>query len=358
MTPISRIADALAQEHLLPTARGSSAIWLLLKALDRQGSGVLVPANVCEVVIAVIENAGYRPVYLDVDPLIGNCRLGDFYAANTDDVSAVLAVHNYGAPLPIAEICDWSRARRMFVIEDVCNAIGATADDRPLGCFGDAAVYSFGMAKIVNVGGGGALATRDRALLKTCIELEQSLERWSNAHRARDQAFQACLRTIRQYPELKEPALYRALYQSYIPALAAAADPAQSERIAAGLDQLRDNLAARTDCADRYRAMLTDPTISHRPPLPGEVWWRYICHVPKTVRDTVVTELRAQNLPISHWYPAVDRLFGQRKHPLAGADAFEQTVLNLWVEPNADGEDVVERTCDALLRALDDRHTQ
>lgn len=354
-----QIAATLGQEHLMVTARGTSALWLALTVLNPERRGVLVPANVCEVVIAAIHYAGLEPIYVDVDPIVGNLDIPRLDLCSSPTAGVLIAVHNFGSPLPMQAICDWARARDIFVIEDACNALGVITQGRPVGTWGDAALYSFGMAKIVNVGSGGVLAARDPSFLQECRRLETTLEEWDQSLKSRDTAFQSCLRTLRQYPELKEPAIYRALYQSYRPALVARAASGTADIIAEGLGNLPTNLDIRRRRAEHYREQLAHPAITHCPVQVGEVCWRYICHLPAHLRDGAVSFLRSQSLPISTWYPAVDRLFGERpeQYEMPGADSFEQTVTNLWVEPGA-SDDVVQRTAECLLEYLSSLPTE
>lgn len=348
-----QISTFLAQEHLMVTARGTSGLWLALSVLEPTQRGVLVPANVCEVVIAAIFFAGLEPIYVDVDPIVGNFSVRHLEESPYHKAGILLAVHNFGTPLPIQDICDWAHARQIFVIEDACNALGAEADGNLVGVIGDAAIYSFGGSKIVDIGYGGLLAARDPTFLNACRDLDKTLDAWSNQQRQRDIAFQDCLRTLRRHPELKDPAIYRVLYRQYKPALVARAVEGLTDVIAKGLLGLSINLDVRRRRADFYRERLNHPAIIHRPPQSGEVCWRYICHLPSQLRDGATRYLIERELPISTWYPAVDRLFRERpaSNTLPGVDSFERTVINLWVEPTMK-DDVVERSSVCLIEYI------
>ena len=348
-----QIATALNQENLMVTARGTSALWIALSVLNPNRRGVLVPANVCEVVIAAIYYAGLEPIYIDVDQIIGNFDIRHLEEVDSSEAGVLVAVHNYGSPLQIQAICDWANASDIFVIEDVCNALGAVAQGRLAGLWGDAAIYSFSAAKIVTIGYGGVLSARKAQFIQECRRLEGTLETWGDSQRHRDVAFQACLRTMRQYPELKDPAVYRVLYQRYKPALVARAANGTADMIAEALGNLSANLDVRCQRAEYYREVLTHPVITHRPHQTGDVYWRYICHLPPHLRDGAVRYLRDRDLPISTWYPAVDRLFRERSphQALPGVDSFEQTVINLWVEPMT-SEYMIKNSAKCLLEYL------
>lgn len=348
-----QIASYLSQEKILITARGTSALWLILNALKPARQGVLVPANVCEVVIAAIHYAGLQPIYVDVDPIVGNFEVQHLELSPFQDAGIMIAVHNFGSPLLIREICDWAHSHDIFVIEDVCNALGAETQGYQIGSYGDAAIYSFGGSKVVDIGYGGALAVRDPYFFKACCQLETTLDIWGDSQRCRDIAFQECLRTLRKHSELKDPVIYSALYCQYKPALVARAADGTGTLIVERLKDLRENLDIRHKRAQYYRERLNHPAIVHRPRQEGEVCWRYVCHLPVNLRNSAVAYLRERDLPVSTWYPAVDKFFRERPHDcnFPGADSFERTVINLWVDPVV-REDVIGRCSTTLLEYL------
>lgn len=135
--------------------------------------------------------------------------------------------------------------------------------------------------------------------------------------------------------------------------MARSADEATGKLIAERLKDLKENLSIRQERAEYYREQLNHPSIMHRPRQAGEVFWRYVCHLPFGLRDDAVVYLRERGLPISTWYPAVDKFFGERPDglDLPGADSFEQTVINLFVDPLI-RDDVVERCATCLYEYL------
>jgi dTDP-4-amino-4,6-dideoxygalactose transaminase len=348
-----QIGAYLPHENLLVTARGTSALWLALSILEPQKRGVLVPANVCEVVIAAILYSDLEPIFVDVDPIIGNIDIHHLESSPFDKAGILIAVHNFGVPLPIHDIYKWAHSHDIFVIEDACNALGAETQGHMVGELGDAAIYSFGSNKILNIGYGGILTARDPFFLHSCNLLAQTLDIYGETQRRRDFAIQDCLRTLRKHPELKDPTIYRVVYENYKSALVARASDKLPKMIAQVLKSLSMNLNIRRRRAESYREHLNHPVIMHPPPQQGEVCWRYICHLPANLRDGAIKYLKDRNLPISSWYPAVDRLFRERPpdYTLPGADSFEQTVINLWVDPSVN-EDIVEKSYTYLLEYL------
>jgi len=94
---------------------------------------------------------------LGIDPdLVG--------AAATSRTRAVLPVHVFGRPCRIEAIEAIARGRGWVIIEDSCEGLGSSAGGRPLGSFGDVAVFAFYPNKQITTGEGGVVVTDDPAL--------------------------------------------------------------------------------------------------------------------------------------------------------------------------------------------------
>lgn len=344
MTPKEHnaLSESLGWEHLLLAGRATTALWASLRALLPAGSRVLVPINVCEVVVAAILEAGMVPRYIDIDPVQGDFGPDELNEAFCDDCKGLIAVHGFGAPLAMQRIEPWASARDIVIIEDGCNALGATLDGHPIGSWSTACLYSFGHGKTLDLGYGGLLASRDPSLIAECARMIDALPAWSQSSADHDRSYQVLLRTVRGDRRLQDPCLYQTIYRCYRPALLTSAPPELATTITRALQHLPENLITRAERAEQYRRLLAHDRITHRRPTPGESCWRYTFHLPREVRNLVVQHLRARDLPISTWYPAVDRLFHKRPtgKTMAGGDQFEQTVVNLFVDPSVEDETV------------------
>lgn len=232
-------------KDLIFTGRGSTALWSILKSLNRPNASILLPVNICEIVYPIIKKAGMIPVFYDVNEFDGNARLSDIQNAFTGDESVLLAVHNFGIPLQIDTISAWAAEKGLFLIEDVCNSIGGTFDNKPLGSWGDAAIFSFGYAKIIEHGYGGAAFVKDINLMEKVREATDSLETYSDRHKEMDSKFQSQLREIRTKKEPPKPFTYISLYENYSNFLLYKIDSASVNDIKNRLQSLDLNLEER-----------------------------------------------------------------------------------------------------------------
>jgi dTDP-3-amino-3,4,6-trideoxy-alpha-D-glucose transaminase len=149
-------------------ASGTDAIELALRALDLPAeSEVICPNLTSPATPTAIVRAGHRPVLVDVDPQTLTIDAGRAAAARSPQTAAVVAVHLYGRPAPVAELLELG----LPVIEDAAQAHG-------LATSGVAACFSFYPTKNVHAyGDAGAVVTSDPALAEAVRELRVYGER-------------------------------------------------------------------------------------------------------------------------------------------------------------------------------------
>jgi CDP-6-deoxy-D-xylo-4-hexulose-3-dehydrase len=104
-------------------------------------------------------------------PVFVDCRIGTYNidvdlldAALSARTRAVFVPHILGNPVEMDEVAAFAEAHDLYVIEDVCDALGSTFDGRQCGTYGDLATFSFYPAHHITTGEGGAVATSDRQL--------------------------------------------------------------------------------------------------------------------------------------------------------------------------------------------------
>ena len=159
----SDFARYLGVDHVVATNNGTTALQLALLALEiRAGDEVIVPAHTFIATAEAVAHVGATPVFVDVREDTGNldpARLADAASSRT---RAIIPVHLYGQPADLDAIVDFARGRGISVLEDACQAHGATYHGRRVGSFGVASCFSFYPGKNLGAyGEGGAVATDD-----------------------------------------------------------------------------------------------------------------------------------------------------------------------------------------------------
>ena len=119
----------------------------------------------------VILRAGARPVFVDVDAATRNIDLGRIEAAITPKTRALLPVDMAGLPVDRDRLYDIAGRRKLRVIEDAAQSMGASFRGRRIGSFGDLVAISFHANKNVTTGEGGCLVLSDAAETDLCTRL-------------------------------------------------------------------------------------------------------------------------------------------------------------------------------------------
>jgi CDP-6-deoxy-D-xylo-4-hexulose-3-dehydrase len=157
---------------------GSSANLVALSALtsptlkDRQlkpGDEVITVAAGFPTTVNPILQNGLIPVFIDVTiPTLGP-KVEMLEAALSERTKAVMIAHTLGNPFNLDAVTAFAKKHDLWLVEDCCDALGATYRGKPVGTFGDVATVSFYPAHHITTGEGGAVMTNKPAL-QTLLE--------------------------------------------------------------------------------------------------------------------------------------------------------------------------------------------
>jgi dTDP-4-amino-4,6-dideoxygalactose transaminase len=161
-----RYAAYLGAKHFSLAASGSYALTAAMIGLGLgPGDEVLVPAHTYMASATSVLAAGAIPVIVDIDESI-TIDPAAIEAAIGPHTRAIIAVHMWGTTCDLDAIMDIARRRKLFVIEDACQAVGGSYKGRKLGTIGDIGAFSFNFYKNMSAGEGGGVVTSDDAVVK------------------------------------------------------------------------------------------------------------------------------------------------------------------------------------------------
>jgi dTDP-4-amino-4,6-dideoxygalactose transaminase len=152
--------------YAIGVGSGTEALWLSLLACG-VGSGdevITVPSTFMATAEA-ITFCGARPVFVDVDEKNYTMNPDALEDALTTKTKAIIPVHLFGQPADMDRILEFGREHGLCVIEDACQAHGATYKGKRVGTFGDTACFSFYPGKNLGAfGEAGAIVTSSAQL--------------------------------------------------------------------------------------------------------------------------------------------------------------------------------------------------
>lgn len=161
------MAQYIGCKHTVAMNSGTDALHLALRALDiGPGDEVLTVAFTFVATTEAIGIVGAKPVFVDIDPDTFNMDVNKIEAKITAKTKAIMPVHLYGQPCDMDVIMDIAKKHNLVVIEDCCQAIGATYKGKMVGTFGEIGCFSFYPTKNLGAMGDGGLASTNSEFLK------------------------------------------------------------------------------------------------------------------------------------------------------------------------------------------------
>ncbi len=170
-----KLAKYISAKHVLTVNSGSSANLLAVATLTAEelGDEAIKPGDEVITVAASFPTTvnpwclyGMVPVFVDVDIPTYNINVRRIEAAITTKTKAIMIAHTMGNPFDAEAVAAICKKYNLWLIEDCCDALGATFNGKHVGSFGDIGTFSFYPAHHITMGEGGAVFTSNSKLKK------------------------------------------------------------------------------------------------------------------------------------------------------------------------------------------------
>lgn len=159
-----RLAERLGVPRVLLTTSCTHALELSLLALGvGPGDEVVCPSFTFVSTANAVLRVGARPVFADIEDRTLGLDPADVDRRLTVRTRALLPIHYAGMAPDMERLLAIARARKLVVVEDAAQGLGASFRGKPLGTLGDAGCFSFHETKNVTCGEGGALVIAGEA---------------------------------------------------------------------------------------------------------------------------------------------------------------------------------------------------
>ncbi len=168
-----RLAEFVGVKHAITVNSGSSANLVAFSTLTspklgdraiRPGDEVIGVAAGFPTTVNPIIQFGAVPVFVDVDLATHNIDASRIEAAIGPRTKAIMLAHALGNPFNLDVVTALCKKHGLWLVEDCCDALGATYRGQMVGTFGDLATLSFYPAHHITMGEGGAVLTNDSQL--------------------------------------------------------------------------------------------------------------------------------------------------------------------------------------------------
>jgi 8-amino-3,8-dideoxy-alpha-D-manno-octulosonate transaminase len=152
--------------YALGVSSGSAAVKVALESLNLpEGKEVIAPSFTFVATIEAIEEAGFKPVLCEIDETF-NISIEDIKNKITKDTVCLAPVHMMGSAARIDRVLEIAGENRLKVLEDTCQATGASFKGKKAGTYGDVGCFSFDYVKVMTAGEGGMVITDNKDIYK------------------------------------------------------------------------------------------------------------------------------------------------------------------------------------------------
>ena len=296
---LEEFEQALASFHVMPHAiavsSGTAALHLAIRALGLgPGDEVIVPSFTFIAVANAVVYERAKPIFVDIDPITLNVDPACVEAAITSNTRAIIVVHTFGVPAEMDALLPLAERHNLTIIEDTCEAVGATYNKQLTGTFGLISVFAFYPNKQITTGEGGMILTRNAKLANRMRALRNQ-----GRHPSSDWF---------QHAEIG--------YNYRLSELACALGIVQLRR-------LTEILAQRAEVARKYDELLADIGEIERPKLhlPNRTisWFVYVIrfagHLPAGTRDSILEALQRDGIGCARYFAPIHKQPAYAQHP-------------------------------------------
>jgi len=339
-----KIALLFDKKHALFTKSGTVAIWLALEALGLKGKKIIVPANVCFVVVSAIMMSGNEPYFVDI---------GKDFTINADDlnkisdgkVAAVIFPHMYGNTGDILGVAAIAKKKNWIVIEDVAPALGAKIGNKYAGSFSDISITSFGIGKVIDLNIGGMLCVNSKSLYDDAKNIYDSLPLYDEKMRALIYETYPPLywRAIEGLEQNRDNSEFgNMVAKQFKDALISRSLPGDAflMELEKAFDNLKTETEIRTERAKYFQSTIKNINIEVVPHNEGATYWRQNILV-KNKRDMLLDYLKNNGIKAQKHFPSIDRLVFKRKdEEYKKSDLIASRIINLWPGRETSFEDI------------------
>lgn len=165
-------ADYLNSRFACAVSSGTAGLHLAVKALGISNGDEVITSPFSFIASSnclLYERA--KPVFVDIEETTFNINPEKIEAAITNKTKAILLVHIFGQTGQMDKILKIAKKYNLKILEDACESLGATFDDKMAGTFGKIGVFAFYPNKQITTGEGGMIVSDNEKLIRFCKSL-------------------------------------------------------------------------------------------------------------------------------------------------------------------------------------------
>ena len=165
------LANYLGVEYISVFSNATLALLVALQALEIKGEVITTPFSFVATAHSLLWN-DIKPVFVDIDPVLGNLDASKIEEAITNETKAILPVHVYGNPCNHEAIEKVAKKFDLKLIYDAAHCFGVKKDGVSILNQGDLSILSFHATKVFNTFEGGAIVSHSKEMKQRIDDLK------------------------------------------------------------------------------------------------------------------------------------------------------------------------------------------
>ena len=321
------------KKNVVFTSNCTTALFLLLKSLGFKNKKIIIPGNICFDVALSIIYSGNVPVIIDTNDHLGY-NINDFKLniKNNKNLGAIIFPHLFGNSDNFKDLLLIAQKKNITLIEDIAGSLGGKIGVEYFGSFADFTVGSFGQGKIIDMGGGGFVASNNVDIYNKIKSSYDSLEGYSAINKklyikinhTQDEIINKRIKKIifnkKNLQKFFKAFIYNKQFsKKYFKKLTS-----QILKI----DKINAKRNKKADYLEKNLNFKNFLSITHKK---GSVYMRKNFLIKNLDSSNVINYLNSKNIYARKYYPPLNYIFPFFKQKLRNYEKNYKKLINFWV---------------------------
>jgi len=315
-----RISNYVEAKHAVTFNSGTSALHAILIAYNiNKGHEVIVPSFTFTSTANAPLFVGAKPVFAEIEDKSYGLDPEDVKERITSKTKVIMPMHYGGCPCMIEDLAEIAQDHKLLLIEDAAEALGSKINDKLVGNFGNASMFSFCQNKVISTGEGGCIVTDSDSIYRK-LKLIRSHGRIET----------------RNYFSSSEIMDYMMLgYNFRMSTMTAALGISQIAKINKIID-IRRNIA---DIMTQKLSKIDEINVISPPPGHFSIYQMYTIRVEEGIRNELMQYLMDRGIASKVYFPSIHltsfykEKFGYREGDFPVSERISNQVLSLPIHP-------------------------
>jgi dTDP-4-amino-4,6-dideoxygalactose transaminase len=335
------IAELFGYDNAVITGNGTTAIYLIIKALGIKKRKIVIPAISCSYPLFSVLLSDNEPVLCDININSGCIDANSLLhtISRIDNIGAVIGIHLYGNIMDdYWHICEYCTSNDIILIDDFAQAIGI-----PFYGLGkeknDISVLSFGRDKIIDAGHGGVILTDNRYVALELKNIQKGLNSFDTSTPYKQKRFRDYFYSIFDNADFSAIKKQKILCNSVLEnknIFIYNHDMKYNQVLLDSLDNIDNEFNKRRENLFLYKNIFQNHSTFHDIINDETVPWKYSIRIEGSNYSSnlaIIKRLRAKGIAVSNHYPSLDNIYvNEQETELKSAKVFEQEIFNFPVQ--------------------------